>query len=193
MLYFVYALSTIGFILVLSTLFRKAKVAAQAMVFIQLILNFLYFLRFSDTFRTSRPLLLLTSIFPQISFNFGITKIAFIDKYLDLDLDYSYSDAMTFLLLTAVVYTLLAFYLEQVLPNEQGTNKHPLFFINWICKSRRLQKPESLLSEIEEDDETFYYQHRTGNQVPLIKLNDVTKKFGAKVAVNRVSMNFYGN
>lgn len=192
-LYFLYTLTTIGFIMLISTLFRKAKVAAQAMVFLQLILNFLYFLRFSDDFRQNRTLLLLSSIFPQISFNFGLSKIAFISRFNDFDIDFYYSDAVTSLGLCAIGYTLLAFYLEQVLPNEYGTNKHPLFFINWIWRSKKLQKPESLLSEIEEDDDTFYYQHRTGTQVPMIKLQEVSKKFGDKVAVNRVTMNFYGN
>lgn len=116
------------------------------MVFLQLILNFLYFLKFSEDFRNNRTLILLTSLFPQISFNFGISQIAFIDRFFTLD--YSYSDAVSALLITAVAYTLLAFYLEQVLPNEHGTNKHPLFFIKWICKSNNEQvdQPESLLS-----------------------------------------------
>lgn len=78
-LYILYALSIIGFVLTISAFFNKAKVAAQAMIFAQLIFNFFYFLRFSESFRTNRALIFLTSIFPQVSFNFGICSIAFQD------------------------------------------------------------------------------------------------------------------
>ena len=52
-IYLAYALSLIGFILMISNFFDRAKTAAQGIIFIQLVLNFLYFLRFSNGFRQS--------------------------------------------------------------------------------------------------------------------------------------------
>lgn len=108
----------------------------QAMVFAQLILNFFYFLRFSEDFRTNRPLILLASIFPQVSFNFGICSIAFIDKSFPT-LSYTYTDSVVSLSIASIFYLALSFYLEQVLPNSQGTNKHPLFFLGKIMKKNK--------------------------------------------------------
>lgn len=136
LLYFLYALSIIGFVLVFSAFFNKAKIAAQAMIFVQILLNFLYFLRFSDSFTSNRVLIILSSIFPQLAFNFGITTFAFSDSKFP-SLDFSYSDSIFMLAVTAVGYFFLSIYLEEVLPNSQGTNKHPLFFIKCLFQSNR--------------------------------------------------------
>jgi hypothetical protein len=84
-----------------------------------------------------------------MSFNFGVSTIAFINNSFP-SLNYTYSDSVITLICTAIGYTLLAFYLEQVLPNSQGTNKHPLFFLKNLCKSRRRHdsQNQALLSEV---------------------------------------------
>ena len=93
-------------------------------------------------------------------------------------LDFTFEDSLKALAISAVAYTLLAFYLEQVIPNEYGTNKHPLFFIKWICKSSepRNDNRQSLLEELSEEENNFQFQDR--NDRPIIKLNQVSKQFG---------------
>ena len=51
LIYVLYTFSLIGFVLMLSNFFDRAKTAAQGLMFIQLLCNFLYFLRFADFFR----------------------------------------------------------------------------------------------------------------------------------------------
>ena len=46
-LYLLFVLSNIGYVMMLCCFFSKVKTGAQAITFIQLITNFLYFLRFS--------------------------------------------------------------------------------------------------------------------------------------------------
>ena len=41
------------------------------------------------------------------------------------------------LIVDMVVYFLLYIYLDQVLPNEYGTHKHPLFFIQCLWKKKK--------------------------------------------------------
>lgn len=78
-IFFLYTVAVIGFTMTISTFFNKAKTAAQASSFIQLIGSLLFFLRFSQDFDESRPLIFLTAILPQQAFNMGVLKIAFLD------------------------------------------------------------------------------------------------------------------
>jgi hypothetical protein len=98
--------------------------------FIQLIINFLYFLRFSKALVESQAFTIFITIFPQLNFNLTISNLAFIsysDQFPSFDISFGQS-ALTFIV-TAIVYCLLALYLDEVIPNELGTHKHPLFFL----------------------------------------------------------------
>ena len=133
LLFFMYALSVVGFTMTLSTFFSRAKTAAQATSFIQLLSSLLTFLRFSEDFLTNRSLILATTILPQQSFNMGILSFAFYNSSFPLPRpDFSYEDSLIALSLDVVVYLAISIYLDQVWPNEVGTNKHPLFFVRWI-------------------------------------------------------------
>lgn len=129
----IYSISLIGFMLLLSLLFSKVKTAVQVTVFIQVLINFLYFFREYEDFAKNRGLILLSSIFPNLSFQFGLSMIVF-NEHLNPNFDYTYEDAIIALSLSSVIYLVLAIYLEQVLPNEKGTNKHPLFFLKNLFK-----------------------------------------------------------
>lgn len=60
-----------------------------------------------------------------------ISKIAFVDKTLsDYSFDISYEQGIFTMMITFVFFTILALYLDEVIPNELGTHKHPLFFLN---------------------------------------------------------------
>lgn len=114
-LYYLFMLANLGFVLLLSCFFDKAKTGAQAITFIQLISTFLYFLRFSNDLAGSEALTTVLSIFPQMAFNMGVADIAFLFPQYTFSFSYSRSNAT--LLLLFVIYTLLALYLEQVIPS----------------------------------------------------------------------------
>jgi hypothetical protein len=103
--------------------------ATQAITFIQLITTFLYFLRFSQDLSNNAALISFLSIFPQMTFNMAISKISFI--FPGYTFDFSYSQAIVTLIVITPIYILLALYLEQVIPSELGTHKHPLFFLGF--------------------------------------------------------------
>jgi ATP-binding cassette, subfamily A (ABC1), member 3 len=126
-IYLLFVLANLGFVLLLSCFFTKAKSGAQAITFIQLISTFLYFLRFSNDLAGNEALTTFLSFFPQMAFNMGVADIAFLMP--DFTFSFTYGRANATLALQFVIYTTLALYLEQVLPSESGTHKHPLFFL----------------------------------------------------------------
>jgi hypothetical protein len=118
LLYFLFTLANIGYILIMCSFFTNAKTGSQVVTFIQLIINFLYFLRFSNAVSQSVPLVVLLSIFPQLCFNMTISKIAFINNNLGgYSFDISYSQGIITMFLTFILYTLIALYLDEVVPN----------------------------------------------------------------------------
>ncbi len=129
-IYLLYSISNVGFVLVMCTVFSKAKTGSQAVTFIQLIINFLYFLRFSNAVVESQALTIILTIFPQLNFNLTISKLAFIsttDNFPTFNITFGQS-VLTFII-TFIFYCLLALYLDEVIPNELGTHRHPLFFL----------------------------------------------------------------
>jgi len=77
-LYFLFSLSNIGYVLLISCFFSKAKTGSQAITFIQLMINFLYFLRFADAVAKSSTWVTILAIFPQLCFNMTVSRIAFV-------------------------------------------------------------------------------------------------------------------
>lgn len=130
-LYFSYSLANIGFMLVLCTFFSKAKTGSQGVTFILLIINFLYFLRLSGSLTQSQPFTIFVSIFPQLCFNIAISNIAFLQNPYSISTNFpiGFEQGTLTLLISAVVYLLLALYLDEIMPNQLGSNKHPLFFL----------------------------------------------------------------
>ena len=112
-LYLAFVLGNIGFVLLLCCLFSKEKTGSQAVTFLQLITNFLYFLRFASDVAGSKVATTLLGLFPQMSFNMAVSVIAFKNSSLDdFTFNYTYSQSIITLLSSFVVYTLLALYLN---------------------------------------------------------------------------------
>ena len=80
---------------------------------------------------------------------------------------YTLQTSYLFLLGNIVVFAVLAFYLDQVFPNEFGTKKHPLFFLKFLFgknKSTVQQKNDSVIKkEIEEEVDDFLKQMQVNN------------------------------
>lgn len=47
------------------------------------------------------------------------------------------NDAIVLLIIDTFFYIVLYFYLDEIIPNEYGVSKHPLFFIKDLFKSKR--------------------------------------------------------
>lgn len=66
--------------------------------------------------------------------------------------DYSFLLCLQMMLLDAILYAVLALYLERVLPSKYGTREHPLFFLSaawWGCAPVPIS---SLRARMEESD-----------------------------------------
>lgn len=48
------------------------------------------------------------------------------------------------LFLDSIIYLIIYFYLDQVLPNEYGINKNPFFFITCLFKKKRKNSENNL-------------------------------------------------
>ncbi|CAK94636.1 unnamed protein product (macronuclear) [Paramecium tetraurelia] len=104
-------------------------------------------------------------------------------------------------------YGILYLYLEQVLPNEYGTNKHPLFFIGKKYQIQgedvsnqyeltNMNKPiiGTRQSEIQEDNSSAIYHEVFDNpkiSPRAISIKNVKKSFNELMAVNGVTLQIY--
>ena len=96
-----------------------------------------------------------------------------------MSFDYSYSTAVPTLLISFGVYTLLALYLGEILPNEMGTQKHPLFFLGKKTRANELDQPLLGSNEaIQHDSSAKYEEPVVREHAPLIKVKHLTKIFG---------------
>lgn len=195
-LYFLYSIANIGFVMILCTFFSKAKTGSQAVTFLQLILNFLYFLGFSSAITDSAPLTILLSIFPQLCFNATLSNIAFIPSSSSpvggrFDLGFQ-QGSITFLI-TSLAFILIALYLDEVVPNEMGTHRHPLFFLGVGYKAPEELAHERLLSEQDSEHESSakYEQRVERSHEPVARITNVSKSFGSKRVIDNLSLNFY--
>lgn len=96
------------------TFFSKSKTGSQAITFIQLIINFLYFLRFSKDLTDSNAFTIFLSIFPQLCFNITVSNIAFVTdpRMIDYNFKLPFGQGVLTLLISTVVYCVIALYLE---------------------------------------------------------------------------------
>lgn len=83
----------------------------------------------------SQAFTIFITIFPQLNFSLAISNLAFIsttDNFPNFNISFEQS-VVTFIA-TAIFYCLLALYLDEVIPNDLGTHKHPLFFLGRVYK-----------------------------------------------------------
>lgn len=131
-----FALSEMTFALLLSVFFSKSKLAAIAgpvMLFASIMPRYI----FINT--TSNELVLykvLACLLSPTAFAFGADIISDYEhanvgvQYPNLFFDrFNFSTVLAMLLVDICIYGLLAWYLDQVLPNEHGTLKQPFFWI----------------------------------------------------------------
>jgi hypothetical protein len=77
----------------------------------------------------------LTALIPSVCFQFTFLFIN-PDSSQYQDLPFSKQKGFIMLAGEVIVYFLVFLYLEQVIPNENGTHKHPLFFMKRSNKSK---------------------------------------------------------
>ncbi|CAD8050071.1 unnamed protein product [Paramecium sonneborni] len=206
-LYFIYGISLIHYSMFLTTFFSKSKTANEITTLLLVVSLILPFFGFVEKFQ-STFFFILISIFPQtcIALSYLSTQYgAFRTLSIVVNYYFSYETMAIQLVILSVLFLLLYFYLDAIIPNEYGIAKHPLFFLHFNkneIEKRKVDLENPLMNEQEgnvasstyNDDSSSAYYHEQRNYLnmkPSVKIRQIVKKFGNFTAVDQVSLNLY--
>ncbi|EAR92762.2 ABC transporter family protein (macronuclear) [Tetrahymena thermophila SB210] len=217
--YFLYFICSIHQSLCFSTMFSKVKMASEIGTILMIIPIFLVFLIFVDEVKNKSEFYWIMGLFPQCSIAFCYIALQqegsmFYQNGNLISSYYSSSDAIIQLSFMIFVYIILYFYLDQVIPNEYGVSKHPLFFVINLFKksdktsSNRLKsKNNSLIQPLNQNDEEqvsvfqnpqdtssalFHEVYPNEKNLPArVIIKSLQKVFGDFTAVDKISINLY--
>ncbi|KAM3848198.1 ATP-binding cassette sub-family A member 9-like [Vipera latastei] len=138
-LFFLYGISCICFCFMMSALLKKPKTTAFAVILFSLCFGIL---STTTTFRIMPSALeLILHIFCTFAFGAGLSKVL---HFQQCGQSFSLSDIMSesftlFLFFDIVLYMLLTFYFDKIVPDKYGLPYPPLFFLkkNYWFKSRK--------------------------------------------------------
>ena len=189
-LYLLYLYASFGFVLFLSSFFADATLASQLITFVQIISSFLFYLLNIKGFRESTAALGFTSILPSLCFQYTVLGLGF-GEYSGWTTPFTSTQGFITLACLGSAYLLLFVYLELVLPNENGSNLHPLFFLQCCFKK---EKPYSELDEsfeLQNLSSARYYQPTKEAKRISLWAKDMSKSFDAKKVVNDLSLSLF--
>ncbi|XP_025052017.1 ATP-binding cassette sub-family A member 10 [Alligator sinensis] len=190
LLFFLYGISSIHFIFLLSSLLKKHKTTANVGFLLTFAFGFLSLIVLLT--KLPAPLEWALGLLCPFAFNVGFAKIFHLEKY---GIGFSFSNLMEeshvllktyiILILDAILYMVLAIYFDKVLPDKYGIPYPPLFFLksSYWSKSRRDYTGER--PEIEQNRERIFNDNM--ERVPpdfvgkeAIRLNNIKKIYGKK-------------
>ena len=217
--YVLYVIAVTHQTFALTTLFSSPKLAGELGSFIQSIPSVLiYVIAFGYTAK-SQTFVNLCCLFPQPALS-----LAILSPFWQLDGQqssggfihaFSATDATMMLAIDVVLYLVLYLYLDQVVPNEYGLRKHPLFFVRHLCAKRDgnpavaadqfVQLQDERAIELQggaqgEDNSgssnnlssaKFQENLPVPNLPPSVRLQNVSKDFRKLRAVNNLSLSIY--
>ena len=98
-------------------------------------------------------------------------------------------ESFIYLVVDGVIYTILLFYLDNVIESNRGKAKSPIFFIYKIGKFLRICKPKK--REINEEEKQSYFEelNKTIRESSLAGFNNTLEESFTKIADNRISTN----
>lgn len=114
-----------------------------------------------------------------------------------IDLKFSFGELLIFMIIGAIIQMLLTNYIERVFPGEYGIAEpfyYPIKPILIYLKKRmgyRTLDNESILQERKVSNSDI--EEEPDNLKIGIKINNLSKKYGEKYAVNKLSLNMYEN
>ena len=202
--FFLFAMSEISLSFLVAVFFTNSKLAAVVgpfVLFAALLPRFIFLSTNSNENRNSK---LLASILSPSAFSFGADIIA---NYESADLGvqysnmhegmYSFADSLLFMFIDAFLYGIMAWYIDQVMPTEFGTQKHPLFLFrkSYWCNNNASEAnkfdPAPEMTEIESGATDEHIESLPIEQYGLVRvqLSGLKKRYAdGKMAVNGISM-----
>ena len=211
-LYFMFGMSTISLSTLLSSFFSKSRVTAMAV-------PFLYFLISIPSFAlpdgTSAGTYQMLSIFSPTAFSLGAkllfqyeigTGMGWNDVTSSLD-TVNMATVLSMLVFDTILYMLLTLYLDEVLPSEWGTKKHPCFCCLLPCFSKSSAADDDYLESINETSPKLkmkpsHGRHDAVEDYPnigkpcTVHIRNLRKEFqneqgGVKVAVDNFDLQLF--
>ncbi|KAL4225933.1 hypothetical protein ACF0H5_013921 [Mactra antiquata] len=202
LLFLFYVIATIAFSFMISTFFKKANSAAFAA-------GILFFLTYVPTFflnsryeRMSRGEKMGTCLLHNMAMSFGVNTILIAEKAGEgyrfknvnqpgqLDDNLSLLDTMIMLLVDAILYMLIAWYVDTVNPGDIGVPQ-PLWFPfkpSYWCGSKVVDKGYETMEETENGK--YFETDRSGAKTG-ISVQHLRKRFGSNVAVKDMTLTMY--
>ncbi|CAD8160982.1 unnamed protein product [Paramecium pentaurelia] len=202
--YFLFSIASMNQIYLFSSLFNEVKIAGEIQSFFQIACVFFIYFTFVESAANSFSFYFFLSIFsPQCSVAF--TYIASMKPGIPGDIlsanlfpseqimdIYSTKYEGAQMAVQAIIYFLLFLYFEQVIPNEYGVAKEPLFFL----KRNKVQiKENDLFAQLKSEDNdvssAIYHEEIKYSVPPSIIIKNLQKKFGTLKAVDNISLSLY--
>jgi len=132
--FFLFTMSEVTMSFLIAVFFNNSKLASivgPVVLFLTLLPRFIFLSTNSNEASTDK---FLASLLSPTAFSLGADTIAEYEsinigiQFSNINLgDYSFADALGFMALDTFWYGMSAWYLDQVLPTEYGTPRHPLF------------------------------------------------------------------
>ncbi|CAD8087917.1 unnamed protein product [Paramecium sonneborni] len=207
--YILFAFAAMNQNFLLSSLFNEVKIAGEMQSFIQIAFTFNIYFSFVDNVANKMFFYIIsTLISPQCGIAFSyissmnsesgndLTKLNLFPTQIISD-TYSAQIAGLQLGVQLIIYFLMFLYCEQVVPNEYGIAKHPLFIFGVQ------QKNKVKVSQLENEamiainnsstplSSAMYTEDIKMNKQPSIIIQNLLKKFGELNAVNNLSLSLY--
>jgi len=155
--FFLFTMSEINFAFLLSTFFSNSKLAAivgPVALFSALLPRFIFL---NTNYNEEVSGKIIASFLSPTAFAFGADIISQFEygnvgiQFSNLNVGkYNFQTALTMMFIDFIIYGILAWYFDNILPHEHGTVENPLFVFNWrywCPKNRFSEGTKSDLSE----------------------------------------------
>ncbi|CAD8046598.1 unnamed protein product [Paramecium primaurelia] len=208
--YILFAYAAMNQNFLLSSLFNEVKIAGEMQSFLQIAFTFFIYFSFVENVANKVAFyIIMTIISPQCGIAFSY--ISSMNSEIGADLTklnlfptttisdtYPTSLAGLQQAIQFVVYFIIFIYFEQVIPNEYGIAKHPLFFLNISSNKKRIKiqdKQNNVFLQLNENDtessSAMYNEDIKMTSPPSIIIKNLLKKFGDLNAVDNISLHLY--
>ncbi|KAL4504088.1 hypothetical protein ABPG72_020926 [Tetrahymena utriculariae] len=189
-LYITFVIAMVCQLYFFTSFFTSQKLASDIISFVNLFFSFIYIFVLLSEVRSDKVFILLLSLAPQAALTLGLMGDGWsiLNKLQVNFINFSVNEAILILLFDIAVYLLLYLYLDQIWPNEYGTQKNPLFVFqsikNFCCKKNNQgQQQQNTIQYVEFNDVELASQN-FGREAPLQQniggaLNQVEDKSSA--------------
>ncbi|XP_064460515.1 cholesterol transporter ABCA5-like isoform X2 [Ornithodoros turicata] len=147
-----YGFTIVMFSFMATPFFNKSKVAGSVVGLMMLLFSFFYMLSVFLHGKVSSWVFYFLSLLSPAAFTLGLERVSQMDingsmRFSNLfDESFSVGSAMIMLFVDILLYGLLAYYFDTVVPGEFGQSRSPLYILNWFMPWQKDNKKETTTS-----------------------------------------------